>query len=102
MITREKRGAIITTSSIASLFPSNIYNASKVFDDYFSRGLAHEYRDKLDTISLRPAFVKTNIINMSDKAWKSNKAITPNECVRGCLNDLGYERTTAGGLAHKY
>ena len=59
MIKRNKRSAIISLSSFGSLYPVGLYSATKVFNDYFSRSLTQEYKDKIDSISLRPRVVTT-------------------------------------------
>lgn len=57
-LAREKRSAFINLSSLMCLSPASLsgfmYNSSKVYDDYFSRGLHLLYNFKMDSMSVRP------------------------------------------------
>jgi 17beta-estradiol 17-dehydrogenase / very-long-chain 3-oxoacyl-CoA reductase len=58
---RQKRSLFINLSSIVSYGPfagQFVYNASKIFDDYFSRGLYITYKDKIDSISVKPGKIR--------------------------------------------
>jgi short-subunit dehydrogenase len=99
MLKRPTRSAIINVSSIAGTipFPGNTtYAATKVFIDYFSRALAFEVRAKVDVLSLRPAFVATNMTKMKAKGF----CITPLECVNASFRDLGHTYATFGAVKH--
>lgn len=45
-----------------------IYSATKVFNDFFSRSLSVENRDKIDVISMRPRMISTPMNNFSKGA----------------------------------
>ena len=64
MLKRSKRSAIITVSSFAAVFERPFeaaYAATKVFNDWLSRGIAGEY-DNIDVLSVKPGLVSTKLI----------------------------------------
>ena len=64
MLANDHPGAIINLSSVAGMRPmysTPMYSPGKAFDDFFSRVISLEHGDKIDCISLRPAFVSTNL-----------------------------------------
>ena len=104
MLNRSKRSAIINMSSIAAFFPSlnfSTYGPTKFFLDTLSRSLSKELKltsdNKIDLLALRPSLVKTNMTNYYDN---KNISISPIECVRGCLNEVGYEEKSFGFWKH--
>lgn len=86
MMERKARGGIIITSSVGiemSCSPVNaIYMATKAFNDSFARGLAYEVEKKIDVLSLKPAFVATNMT----KKEKGLDTIGPLDCASSALN----------------
>ncbi|GAB6022362.1 hypothetical protein CHUAL_006483 [Chamberlinius hualienensis] len=101
MVERRK-GAILNLSSTAAVYPMpflNVYSATKVCVDYFSRALQTEYRSKGVIIqSVIPYFVATN---MSKIKKTSTFVPNPTAYVRGQLKTIGLEDRTFGYLAHK-
>lgn len=58
MLKRDKRSALIVTSSLAAIRPvplSVAYCASKVFADYLAKGMALEMGHKIDVMSFAPS-----------------------------------------------
>ena len=39
----------------------DVYSATKAFNDSFSKNIAVEYSDKIDCISYKPGYVKTQM-----------------------------------------
>ncbi len=81
---RKLKSAIINVSSFITSMEigyAQIYNASKAFDDFFSRSLAIEYRGEVDILSLRPLFVPTNINNNI----QDPTSINVDQCAEGAL-----------------
>lgn len=75
----------------------NTYSASKAYVDFLSRALSYEYQEQIDIISLRPSEVSTP---MTFNKKTDVMTILPEDCARGLLNDLGYERVTNGHWSH--
>lgn len=94
------RSAIISVSSFSGIRPmpcDAIYSATKAFNDFFSRALSGEYCcTRLDVLSLRPLFVATPMTRMKPGL----EALTPEECVEGCLRSLGRFSWTWGHYKH--
>ena len=64
MLEREKRGAIIFTSSVGGLFPLpylTTYAGTKAFNKHFAEGLAYENPEKIDVLAYTPWGVKTGM-----------------------------------------
>lgn len=58
MLKRDKRSAIIVTSSLAAIRPmpmSVVYCAQKIFATYLARGMALEMGNRIDVLSFNPA-----------------------------------------------
>ncbi|XP_072258112.1 very-long-chain 3-oxoacyl-CoA reductase-like [Pyxicephalus adspersus] len=98
---QRKKGLIINLSSEVGNRPypmSLVYSASKVFVDFFSRGLHVEYKSKGITVqSVMPLLVST------DMTYKMNTNIfvkSPEEFAREALNTVGYTNRTSGCLSH--
>lgn len=86
---RRSKSAIINLASSASI---NVflgmanYIGGKTFDDFMSRSLAYEYRNKVDFLSVRPFLVSTPMTrNLNTILF-----ISPNSCAKACLGELGY------------
>ena len=75
----------------------NVYSASKAFNDFLTRAIAVEY-PSIDFISLRPSDVSTQ---MTFNRKTDFFTITTDECVEGCLRDVGHETVTYGSWKHK-
>lgn len=103
----KKRGAIVNLSSGSKLQPlpfMNLYAASKIFVDYFSEGLRHEYRNSGITIqNLCPYFVSTKINHFSDRLRRVN-IFTPDTDTYVChaLDSLGIIDNTTGYWPHRF
>ena len=97
---KRHRSAVINVASITALYPSyrsEVYSASKAYDDLFSRGLAETYRDSnLDVLSVCPCAVSTPLTRYTSQ----HHAITPEQCANGSLKWLGRSDQTSGHLIH--
>ena len=66
---RKNRSAIINMSSSSSVYPLPnfvLYSATKVLNDYFSRGISYELQNKVDILSAKPFFVKSSTNNLTN------------------------------------
>ncbi len=75
------------------------YAATKVFDDFFSKGLFYELRAKgVDLLSVQPGMVATAMTKREED--KIKLIITPEDCARGSLDKAtGYQ--VFGGTLHE-
>jgi len=95
------KSAVINVSSMAGTKPipyDTLYSATKALNDFFSRALSIEFRQKIDFISLRPFWVSTP---MAFDRKPGFDTITPKECAEGCLKDLGNKNYTWGHFKHE-
>ncbi|XP_075713745.1 very-long-chain 3-oxoacyl-CoA reductase-like [Rhinoderma darwinii] len=98
---QRKKGLIINISSEAGNRPypmSLMYSSSKVFVDFFSRGLHTEYKSQGITVQcVMPLLVSTN---MTYKI-KPNIFVKSADAFAGeALNTVGYTQRTNGCLSH--
>jgi len=96
-----KKSAIINVSSGAALsaleYASN-YCATKAFDDLLTSSVAVEYRrEPVDFLSVRPYLVTSAMT----RGQTSILHVTPNQCVKGALNDLGRYKVSFGHFWHR-
>ena len=99
MLEREKRSAIISLSSLASIMEihgSVGYCSSKLYDDFISRALSWENDKKIDILSVRPYFVSTPLTRNVSTVLHIDK----NQCAKHSLRSLGYEKYTYGHWWH--
>jgi len=99
MIERPKKSLVISLSSMSAVSPfayMSVYGATKKFNDQFSKALAVEFKGRIDFLSLKPGFVSTNML----KTQPGGLVITAEQCVEGCLRDVGWQRETAGYWKH--
>ena len=71
-----RKSLIINLSSFAAKVHMPkwaIYGATKIYDDYLSRGLRYEYRDSIDICSFTPNAVDTNLV--STVGWRRRNAL---------------------------
>ena len=97
---RKQKSAIINVSSLAAVSPLpkvQIYAATKAFHDYLSRGLSYEYPD-IDIMSLKPGTVSTAL---SKYRKLDSETVTPEECAKAALKDLGTTSQSFGHRKHK-
>lgn len=96
---RQEKGAIINLSSLMAesiAGHGNVYNATKRFNDYFSKGLAYE-NPCLDIISVRPSGVATPLSKFKEGQFG---IVTAEQCAKSIIDDLGYETETNGHILH--
>ena len=98
----KNRSIIINLSSQAALMPMPFfknYSATKVFDDFFSKGLFYELRSKgVDVLSVQPGMVATAMTRRKEDMYKM--IITPEDCARGALDKAtGFQ--VYGGTLHE-
>lgn len=100
-LARENRSCIINLSSFTANFPmamTQVYGATKLFSDYFSRSIALEYPN-LDIISDRPGFVETK---MTLGRRKPFLPVTPEQHTEAVLKNVGHEILTFGHWKHEF
>lgn len=102
-----KRGAIINLSSSSKMQPlpfMNLYAASKVFIDFYTEALRHEYKDSNITIqSLCPYYVCTNINHFSEALTNESILIPSAEkWVKHAISSLGIIDNTTGYWPHRF
>lgn len=103
---QRRKGAIVNLSSSSSVGPlpyMNIYSASKIYVDYFSRALSHEVRNSGVTVqTLIPFYVATNLTKFSDYIGRPSPLV-PNAqtFVRSALSTLGICDRTTGYWSHE-
>lgn len=99
---RNKKSAVISLSSVTSNIPratKPVYSATKAFNDYLSRSLYYEYKDKnIDFLCVKPGKVYSQ---MQRQPVNYYDVISTEMHVNGTLNDLGYEVVTDGHFLHK-
>ena len=101
MLNRSKRSAVINVGSFAGTSPIpyfGVYSATKAFNDYFSQGLSYEMKKKIDILSLLPMYVETKL---SGQKLGQEGTVSVQQCVDGCLRDLGRTNVTFGHWMHK-
>ncbi|XP_069836195.1 very-long-chain 3-oxoacyl-CoA reductase-like [Dendropsophus ebraccatus] len=98
---QRKKGLIINMSSEVGNRPypmALIYSASKVFVDFFSRGLHIEYKSRGITVQcVMPMFVSTD---MTYKMKPNIFVKTADAFACEALNTIGYTERTSGCLSH--
>jgi len=103
---QRRKGAIINISSSSSLGPlpyMNIYSASKIYVDYFSRALSHEVRNSGVTVqTLVPFYIATNLTKFSDFIGRPS-LLVPNAqtFVSSALSTVGVCNRTTGYWSHE-
>jgi len=98
---RQNKSAIINLASIAATFPRTqaaIYSATKVFNDYLSRGLATLYPN-IDIISLRPKFITSQ---MTDYKPEGLDTSPPSDLIVNAFASLGKRKCTSGDIKHRF
>jgi 17beta-estradiol 17-dehydrogenase / very-long-chain 3-oxoacyl-CoA reductase len=100
LLARSSRSAVIDLSSNASwqLGPQNaVYSATKAYNRFLTQGLAYEYSDKVDFLSVCPSLTSTP---MTNSFATSSLAASVQEVVEGALLDLGKKTVTVGATKH--
>ncbi|KAK6633994.1 hypothetical protein RUM44_004601 [Polyplax serrata] len=102
----KNRGAVVNVCSGSKLQPipfMNLYAASKMFVDYHTDALRHEYRHKNITIQcLCPYYISTKINHFSNALTKINIFIpTPKVYARSAITTLGHIDNTTGYWPHR-
>ena len=97
-----RRGAIINISSTSSLFPVpllGVYSATKIFVNYFSSALLHEYRSKgIIVQNVMPNFVSTAMTKMR----RNFLVPSPLVYAHSAVATLGIQSSTFGCLPHAF
>ena len=100
-LSRKDKCAIISLSSYGSGSPlaySSIYCSTKIYDDYLLRSIAFEnMKSNIDFLVVKPIYVDTPSRRGHSREMK---AISAEDCVKGALNDLGYDMETYGDYRH--
>ena len=103
LVKREKRSAMIVTSSLAYLVPmpvSVIYSAQKRFVTHLAQGMALELGKSIDVMSYNPAEVATKLV-FKDKSQAGGAVITVEKAVETCFRDVGHTDVTYGAFMHE-
>ena len=101
MLKREKRSAIVVTSSVygATYYPGvTTYSCTKTFADFLGQGLNFELKDKIDSMSWQCGTVSTNMLPIP----KGGLIISVRDAVKGMLRDIGRESVTHGMWKHSF
>jgi len=97
-----KRGAIINISSASGVMTTpflSVYSATKAYTDFFSRGLAGEYKSKGIVVqSVHPLYVVSKLSKIRNPTLFVPAA---SAFVSSALGTLGYETQTTGYWAHE-
>ena len=102
MLAREKRSAIVVTSSGLGMIPvagTAIYAATKAYDSSFAQALSYELEDKIDVIDWPCGEVRTRLLG--DYGAKYPRAVSPELAVKGLLGSIGHDRVTWGPRTHE-
>jgi len=96
-----KKGAVIAISSAGAFTPmplKSVYSASKIFVDYFARGVAMEYADSgIFFQVVHPFYVVTKMSGLSKSSFRTPD---PDSFAAKALNTVGILESTSGCLAH--
>ncbi|XP_050167474.1 inactive hydroxysteroid dehydrogenase-like protein 1 isoform X2 [Myiozetetes cayanensis] len=103
---KKKKGAIVNISSILCCQPTpliTIYGASKMYLDYFSRAIHHEYGSKgIFVQSLIPSTVATKMVAFSSFLSKRSFLLpSAEEYASHAVSTLGLSTRTAGYWKHE-
>jgi short-subunit dehydrogenase len=105
MLARDKRSAIVITSSIMSYFglaASSTYAATKAMERLFGESLHYELKPKIDVITFTPGYVDTKLLNREKASGNSLPLlVTAEASVRAIHKDLGKFAVSAGDVKHK-
>lgn len=100
MVERRK-GVVINLSSASALYPTgllSVYSASKAFNDFFSKGMAQEYRDMgIIFQSVLPFYVVTPLSKLKRPNFFQP---TPDVYTDYALSTVGLTECTHGYLPH--
>ncbi|NWQ62798.1 HSDL1 protein, partial [Neopipo cinnamomea] len=103
---KKKKGAIVNVSSVFCCQPTpllTIYGASKVYLDYFSRAIHHEYASKgIFVQSLTPSTIATNMVAFNSFLSKRSFLFpSAEEYASHAISTLGLSTRTAGYWKHE-
>ncbi len=76
---------------------SSLYCATKEFNNYHSQALTVELAKNIDVMCLKPLFVSTNMTAQR----QGSEVINIEECAKGALRHLGFEKVTYGHWKHQ-
>ena len=72
LLERKKKPAIVITASVLGSTPTAgilDYSCTKTFADFLGRGLSYELDCKIDCLSWRAGYVKSNMVKREAKGW---------------------------------
>lgn len=101
------RGAIINMSSSAAIYPlpmMAVYSATKVYVDYFTRAIQHEYKGRgIDIQCIMPFYVSTAMTSFSGLLHKV-KLFVPDArtFASHAILTLGHAKRTTGHWIHGF
>ena len=107
MYAREKRSAIVVTSSGLGLLPVaglTVYAATKAYTSSFAQALSYENENKVDVVDYILGMTDTKFFDKSkasENEKRGPKATPPDVAVKGLMRAIGHDRQTSGCRAHE-
>ena len=102
MLAREKRSAIVVTSSGLGIRPVAgiaAYSASKAYASSFAQALSYETEGKIDVVDWACGEVSTKLMPAAHR--HNPRAISTEAAVKGLLRSIGHDRVTSGARKHE-
>ena len=105
-MTKRKRGAIITMSSIVAFqgvpYISN-YAATKAYNLILSEGIAAEFKKyNVDVLVVTPGFTKTNLANAYDFSGTPFKPLEPSFVANKAIKSMGRKQLVIPGFINAF
>ncbi len=97
MLKRDKRSALIITSSFLAQKPTPglvSYSSTKAAVTFFAEALSYEVDDKIDVMGWDCG----SVVTKANCFQEGGINMSPKQAVDGCFRDIGYERKTWGAL----
>ena len=104
LLKREKRSAVVSVASIASLRPVPgllTYSATKTFAHFMGKGANFELKDKVDVLSWQPGEIETKMLDsfVDHRAGKFG-TISCETAVKHMFRQIGRESHTSAHWQH--
>ena len=95
----ENKGGIINLSSTVTeaIFPYfNLYAPTKVYNDYFSKGISLEEKN-IDSLSVRPGPVQSDLSGLKSNGFT---VLSAKQCSNGLFKYFTFNKETNGHILH--
>ena len=95
----ENKGGIINLSSTVTegIFPYfNLYAPTKVYNDYFSKGISLEEKN-IDSLSVRPGPVQSDLSGLKSNGFT---VLSAKQCSDGLFKYFTFDKETNGHIIH--